>query len=183
MSVRHPGILLCAYQGTSFRLADRLLRAEVDCILTTQPIQAALANCNVSSWPASPIVAVVKSDHRHANREEIALQELSGERLVVGSKSNRTSFDAQVNKLMINANVEPIDTIESLSSAMSIEMVSRGYGVSLASLDSIPTNQPGIKILMLSDENASLERAIVWRNENYNPAVKSFIDICTEFKR
>jgi hypothetical protein len=52
----------------------------VDCIFTTGPLAASLAECEAKALPASPIVLAISSRHRLRNRKKVRLSEIAGER-------------------------------------------------------------------------------------------------------
>lgn len=174
-SSRHPGVSLHFFPGASFRLAYQLNRSDADCIFTTQPLHAVLANAELLSWRPTPIVALVPADHKLARRKRINLVELADDRFLMTPHANRSPFDTQTSKLFVNAGFTPKSSIEPLGAELAIELVRRRHGVTLIGRESIPENPQGVAPLSLTDRQAQLGRALAWRGDNANPILAAFI--------
>lgn len=176
-NLRYPNTSIYANQSESFRLINRLNHNEVDCIFTTHPLHKTLFDHKTVQWHSTSIVAIVPRHHPLAQRSEINLQELSQERFLMVAQDSRTRFDDKISKLLIGAGMMSHETMEIASTILCTEMVRRGYGVSLASLESIPRCSHEISILKLKDKGASLNLLMTWRPQNDNPSLDNFLEM------
>jgi len=180
-NLKHPNISLNAYQSLSYRLIDDLSRHKIDCILTTPPLHQRLSGFETMTWKTVPIIAMVPTGHPLAHYDEIDLKEISQEGFPMITQNMRTRFDDKMNNLLINAGISSHRNMEILQSPLCAEMVRRGYGIFLASLESIPAYQKGLKVLKIKDKGASLERLIAWREDNDNPALMRFLEMVSAY--
>lgn len=178
---RFPGSALRYYQDVSLSMSERLMNGELDCIFLLKPTIAALAECQVKDLSPSPIVLAVPKHHRFAKRKKIKLSDIAGEQHLYSANDIPTAFDLKLNELLSNAGVRISSNVQSLSTAVSLDMVRQGHGVLLVSQGSI-VNREGIVLLNIDADGAFLERALVWRKDNSNPALEKFLQILDEMK-
>ena len=172
---KYPNTLLKAEQGVSYRLTTRLNRNEFDCILISPPLNKSLSVFDRITLKSTPIIAMVSNDHPLAKKTSVELKQLADERFLMVSNSMRSRFDDQISKVFLGAGLSAPATLDIMGGNLSIEMVRRGYGVALASLDSVSPHQEGIAVIHIKHKAAKLDRVLVWRADNNNPALKHFL--------
>ena len=182
-SLEYPNARLFISQDKSYQLIDRLNLNEFDCIFTTQPSQKISSNLKVSKWAETPIVVVVPNNHKLAGESEISLSQLSDERFLMDVHSLRSRFDDQICKLLINAGISPENNIEVNDTMMCYELVHRGYGVVLASLDSTPFREGHNKVIKLKDDGAKLERVLICRKDNNSSVLERFLEMTNKYNK
>ena len=173
---QYPGAILRYYQEVSLSMTERLLGGELDCIFLLQPLSAALAECQIKALPASPIVLVVAASHRLARRKEVKLKEIVGERHLYTASDIPNALDHIIAELLARSGVRINSNVQSISTAISLNMVRRGQGVLLASEGSIVDRQ-GLALISLNEKGALLGRVAVWKADNPNPALKNFLKL------
>jgi DNA-binding transcriptional LysR family regulator len=96
-----------------------------------------------------PLVIILPSDHRLADRTEIALDDLSGERWI--ARVHRPPYDnAAYDKMLRIAGLEP-DIVFRADDYQSMQgLVAAGFGVSLAPLLSVTPHRPDIIVRPIS---------------------------------
>ncbi|MDG1772190.1 MAG: LysR family transcriptional regulator [Oceanicoccus sp.] len=173
---QYPGAVLRYYQDTSLSMTERLINGELDCIFVLKPTHAALAECSVKTLSPSPVVLTVPENHPLSRRKKVKLKEIANEHHLYSANDIPTAFDHKLAELLTTAGVNIRSNVQSLSTAISLDMVRKGYGVLLASEGSI-VNREGIALIAIDDKAAVLERAVVWKEDNANPSLKNFLHI------
>ncbi len=182
-NLRHPNVYLDFAQEFSTRF-EEFNRGELDCVFTTLPLSAAIADCAILPLPPTPIVAVIPEDHALSKRSRVKLRQIGHlfEREchfhLTGTRT--VAFEMKLAQLLNKAGVQIRATLAPSSSFVEMEMVRRGYGVTFATAGSIPANIKGLATVKLDEPDAYLERALIWREDNANPTLSRFLEMVRE---
>lgn len=171
---RYPGAVLRYCQEVSLSMPERLNNGEFDGLFMPSPLPPVLADCAYTALSSSPIVLAVPAQHPLARRKKVKLKDIAHEHHLYASHEIPTAFDRKLSELLTRAGVRITSNIQSLSTAVSLDMVRRGHGVLLSSEGSL-VNREGIVMLTLDERGASLERCLVWKKGNANPALKNLL--------
>ncbi|WP_286828287.1 MULTISPECIES: LysR family transcriptional regulator [Kordiimonas] len=174
-SQAYPEMILRFYQERSLALASRLVDGEFDCIFTTSPTPALLAECEVRALPPTPIMLAVPKDHRLATKDSVRLKDTAEERHLYSINDIPSAFDRKLAEIFSAAGVKVASHLQPASTAIALEMVRKGYGVMFATKGSIP-RASDVTLLAIEEKGMMLERAMVWRKDNANPALRNFMD-------
>ena len=178
---QYPGAVLRYYQDVSLSMTERLLSGELDCIFLLKPIPVTLSECKTKALSPSPIVLAVPEGHRLAKRRKVTLKTIADEHHLYVASDIPTAFDHKMAELLASAGVSITSNVQSLSTAISLNMVRRGHGVLLASRGSV-INHEGIALINIDEAGAVLERVAVWRKDNPNPALNNFLQMIEDGK-
>ncbi|MBL4836782.1 MAG: LysR family transcriptional regulator substrate-binding protein, partial [Kordiimonadaceae bacterium] len=179
-SLRYPNVYLDFYQGITTGFPERINRGEVDCAFSTLPLPAAAADYEILPLSPTAIVAVVPDNHPLSKRKKVTLEETINECLFQITGTKTAAFGVKLEQLQVKAGIQIKSRFATDGSQVEMEMVRRGYGITFTTETSVPTGMKGITVLKLDDPDAYLERALVWRKDNTNPALKRFIEVMQE---
>ena len=158
--LQYPDAILRYYQDSSLSMTERLLNGELDCIFVLKPVHPSLTECSEKNLSSSDIVLALPEEHRLARRKNIKLKDIVNEHHLYSSKDIPTAFDFRLTELLNKAGVSITSNVQPLSTAISLDMVRKGYGVVLASEGSI-VNRQGIALVKIDEPGAALERVVV----------------------
>lgn len=173
---RYPEAILRFFLERSLSMAERLVNGEFDCIFTTKPVSALLAECDVKTLAPTPIVLAVPKNHRLSGAKKVKLKEIVGERHLYSVNDLPSAFDRKLSDQLSNAGIRINSHIQPASTLVALEMVRRGYGVMFATQGSI-ANPPDIALIPIDEKGMELERAVVWKKDNANPTLKNFLNL------
>jgi DNA-binding transcriptional LysR family regulator len=171
----HPDITLSIFQDVSYRLAQRWVNDDYDCMLTTKPFPAHLAGHECIDLPPTEIVVAVAAHHRLGSRKRVRLREIAQENHLYKPGNTLTAFDVRLHELLTSEGVSIRSNIEMRSTGAQLALVQQNFGILFATLGSLPHGLDGITVLRIGGQNAELERALVWRRDNRKPALRKFV--------
>ena len=175
-SEHYQGVMLQYTQESSLAMDRRLVDGELDCIFTTAPLSARIAECEHLYLKPTPIVLVMPATHRLAHLKKVRLDQTVRERHIYAVGGTPTAFDstlsAALNKagISLDKHMQPV-----ISTLVALQMVQSGYGVMFATLGSVPQISD-ISIVPIDQKDMSLRRALVWRKENNNPTLRALLN-------
>lgn len=158
----YPGVRLSLQQRLSIKVIQNVLEGELDLGFICLPIPRLDTSLVLQELPSSPIVAIVPSSHALADEDEIFLRELGDEPFYLYPTNYSSGFSSHVGGLFAKAGITP--KIAGMSDTLEIttNIVSNGFGVSMATLSATGGMGKGISILRLKDANAELKMGLVY---------------------
>jgi DNA-binding transcriptional LysR family regulator len=133
LRTRHPRAEVSLISGTSEELAEKLLAGVLDVAFVSLPVAAHGIEAEVLN--EDEIVAIGPANHPLAARKTLALEELAGEKLILGEQGGNTR--RLIDKAFEDNNLQPIISME-LSRLDAIKgMVETGLGVGLVPLGAV----------------------------------------------
>lgn len=175
---QHSGINLNVTQGNSMKMVDQLLDYSVDvAVLAHTEDNPALYSVPFSRHQ---VVVFVNISHPFANRQEIKLKELQGQRFLhreTGS-TTRLAFEKALN----NSGVT-VDTIMEMGSREAVWLaVARGIGIGVVS-DIEFNPHPNLKTLKISDADIYTTAHVTCLEERKeSKIIKTFFEIADAMK-
>jgi LysR family transcriptional regulator, benzoate and cis,cis-muconate-responsive activator of ben and cat genes len=177
---RHPGIHVSKReQGTTPLLAD-VLRGRLDAAIGFCPtLPPELSSVLVK---AEPVVAAVAAGDELASRPSISFADLDGLPLLLPSRRKADGSVRAISERCRGRGFEPVLAPVDTDNDENFELVSRGLGVALPSVDFVGGHQvPGIAIVPVEPpETFPVE--LVWRSEDENPVVARLVEFVEEIR-
>jgi len=171
-----PEILMNFHQGVSFHLPDLLRQGEVDCLLETYPLPRPMTNSVTMALKSTPLVLMIPSDHRLSQYESVGVEQIIGEKNLYVPTARRSAYEFAIERLFGANGTDTHSQIGPTSTTLQIEFVRRAKGISLSTRGTFPQGVEGIKTIPIDHPDAELNRVLVWRKDNPNPALPHFID-------
>lgn len=172
----HPGVLLDFQQGVSFHLPGLLHQGDVDCLFETFPLPQPLTDCSTIALPETPIALAAPSRHRFSRHKSLTIDQIATEPYLYIPTSRRSAYEYAIEKMLGGADIKAQSKVVPMATTLQIELIRRGRGVSFLTQGSTPHRIEGVKIIPIDHKDARLERVLVWREDNTNPALRHFID-------
>lgn len=166
LHTQSPGVQVNLSLKSSYRVIELVKDGLLDLGFVCFPIPRINPNLDMRQLPPTEIVAVISKTHRLAKRKRIWLKELSDTPLYLMPHNVISGFSAQATRLFAQAQITPRLLGTSDNALVTLEMISRGVGATLASLSSLPAGFPDIHILHLRDADPKLELGMVFRKDS-----------------
>lgn len=177
---RHPGIAVSKReQGTTPLVAD-VLHGRLDAAIGFCPApRPELSRLLVK---AEPVLVAVPAGHELASRRSVALTDLAGHPLLLPSLRKADGSVRAMSERFRRLGVEPTRAPVDTDYDENFELVSRGLGVALPSVNFVgPHVTPGIVMLPV-DPPETFPIELVWRTDDENPVVARLVEFVAELR-
>ncbi|GAB3301304.1 LysR substrate-binding domain-containing protein [Parasphingorhabdus pacifica] len=155
-------------------LVEKLDRQEVDAGLLRLPISA--NGLRVRELMSHPLAAVLPTEHALAEREEIHLRELSGERFVCYPTDRGSVVNQVVLAACLQHGFSPDFAQEAPDTHTILSLVGAGAGVGLVPLSAGHLEVPGVVVVAVTDP-PQVPLGLAWREDDPNPALHALVDL------
>lgn len=172
----HPGLELVMRGQTYADVAlARVADGSLDLGFVRLPVNA--PNVRTRVIEEEELVCAVPSDHRLAERDEIAIEELAEEPFVsFPANAGSTLRDALV-KACVTGGFNPRVVQEAPDSYTILALVAAGVGVTLTLTSCQHIQQTGLVYRPLSGPPTKLHAALAWRADNSSPALRTVLEV------
>jgi DNA-binding transcriptional LysR family regulator len=177
---RHPGIVVSKReQGTTPLVAD-VLRGRLDAAVGFCPIpRPELSRVLVKS---EPVLVAVPADHELASRRSIALADLKGHPLLLPSLRKADGSVQTMSERFRRLGFEPTRAPVDSDYDENFELVSRGLGLALPSVNFVGAHtRPGIALLAI-DPPETFPIELVWRAGDDNPVIARLVEFIAQLR-
>jgi DNA-binding transcriptional LysR family regulator len=177
---RHPGIQVSKReQGTTPLLAD-VMRGRLDAAIGFCPtLGPELSSVLVKS---EPVLAAVPVGDELAGRGSISFAELDGRPLLLPSKRKADGSVRAISERCRGYGFEPTLAPVDNDYDENFELVCRGLGVALPSVDFVGGHVvPGISMVPV-DPPETFPVELIWRSDDENPVVRRLVEFVEEIR-
>jgi DNA-binding transcriptional LysR family regulator len=122
-----------------------------------------------------PVVAVLPTDHRLAQKDSIALRALAAERFVMPNRAWAPTFHDHLIALCRKAGFSPAVVHTAGDFQTIFTLVGAGLGVGLTTCSTRAISVEGVTCVPV--RSAAVPVWMAWRNNDPNPAVQGFLDL------
>ncbi|MEM6413335.1 MAG: LysR family transcriptional regulator [Pseudomonadota bacterium] len=172
----NPRVYLKVILGFSGQLAEMVERGDLDAALVSPPLGPHLKELSIATVDKVPLFALVAKDHRFSKRRQLSLIDLEKENFILGRLTYESGYHIKLLELFRAANISPNIDMEVFPTSMIANLVSKGHGVSLVVSDNLDPSRSDVAKIKLKEDNALLERAIIWRRSFSTLAVSRFYE-------
>jgi DNA-binding transcriptional LysR family regulator len=127
-----------------------------------------------------PLVAYVASDHRLSEAGTIAVTDLDGEPVIVGSGASSAGFTDALTDVLRGAGMEP-ETVPDPYPDLGLLAAAEGVGVTLGLATKLDDRIQGLTTLRLEPE-ITLPFDLLWRKGSESPALQVVLEIIRELR-
>jgi len=170
-----PNVKVESRQDVSANLSPMVADRTIDLAFLSPPLLAHPTALRELRLPATRIVALLPPNHRFARRKAVRLADLKADPFVLTPVTGWTGFYQQVARLFDEAGFVPDVAHEVLDAPMVENLVAEGVGVSMISVDAVPTKPQRISIVPLDSRLARMNQAVVWHEQNDSPVLRNFL--------
>jgi DNA-binding transcriptional LysR family regulator len=147
---------------------------EWDCGIVMLPIDA--PQLDVIALFRLPLAAAMRKAHRLAKRRALRLEDLRGEKLIIGGKRRDLRFRSWLLSRFSDAGVTANIAAEAASPHEAQYLVTRGAGIALANSGAFRTSPEGIVVRLFPSELVQIETALITRKGRHSSAVTAFLN-------
>ncbi|MDQ6749439.1 MAG: LysR family substrate-binding domain-containing protein, partial [Actinomycetota bacterium] len=139
---------------------------------------------NVEKLLTKKLVAVIPEGHRLADRSEITLQDLAGERLVSIAQRAASGFVHRQNDLFLREGLTPTVVQEAPDPQVQLALVAAGVGpgLHLASIRKAVRHR-GVVFIPLAPDPPSVTLTLLWRRDDDRELLRLFLETAREVAR
>jgi DNA-binding transcriptional LysR family regulator len=170
----HPGVSVEIVESTSGVSLALVQQRSVDVAFVARP--------DGNGAPRSlylrdeRIIAVLPKSHALAGARRLSLEELRGERFILGANGMGPDLREHLAKRMAKWGVEPKVQLHRVGQCNLINMVALGFGVTIVVGTPPRAATDSVVLVPLAGRNV-LSLHAVWTESNPNPALKALLDI------
>jgi DNA-binding transcriptional LysR family regulator len=122
-------------------------------------------------------VVLMSKEHPLAHRASLELSELSEVEFVMGGQSRMKIFASLIDAVCRNVGFAPKVVDEANDTALLMQLVAQGRGITLYGPEICSSLPPGIVAVPLVDEAAAYDVSIAWSTQRETPLVKKFVEL------
>jgi DNA-binding transcriptional LysR family regulator len=122
-------------------------------------------------------VVLMSKEHPLAHRASLELSELSEVEFVMGGLSRMKIFASLIDAVCRNVGFAPKVVDEANDTALLMQLVAQGRGITLYGPEICSSLPPGIVAVPLVDEAAAYDVSIAWSTQRETPLVKKFVEL------
>ena len=172
---RLPGLTLTTEETTIAPLVEGLFKGRYDVAFTRPPLVDGLETRTLVS---EPVCAVLPEDHPLADRSELTLDELAGERWVLTPRSSWKPWHEAFDNSFRTAGFTPNVVHRDASVQGLLGLVAAGVGVTRLGRSASSLRRTGVVFVPLAGEFVPTE--MVWLSGNSSPALHSLLNVVTD---
>lgn len=150
-----------------------LLAGELDVAFLRPPVDE--ADLTVRVLRREPLVALLPSGHRLAERDEVSLTDLADEAFVTYPSHWRSVVHDAVVAACRTAGFSPRVALETDGTSSLVSFVAAGTGVAVAPAAVRHLQVTGAVVRPLTGTDAAVDLALVWRTADGSPALAPFV--------
>jgi DNA-binding transcriptional LysR family regulator len=125
-------------------------------------------------------IVVMSKEHPLAHRAALELSELSEVEFVMWGQSRMRIFASLIDAVCRNAGFAPKVVEEVNDTALMMQLVAQGRGITLYSPEILSSLPPGLVVVPLVDEAAAYDVSIAWSARRETPLVKKFVELVSK---
>lgn len=171
----YPEARVVMYMRTSEECSALLQAGQLDvAFMLSAACSGALTHCIVRH---QQFVVLMSKEHPLAHRAALELSELSEVEFVMGGQSRMKIFASLIDAVCRNAGFEPKVVDEANDTALLMQLVAQGRGITLYGPEIRSGLPPGIVVVPLIGETAAYDVSIAWATQRETPLVKKFVEL------
>jgi DNA-binding transcriptional LysR family regulator len=147
---------------------------EWDCGIVMLPVE--VPQLDIVPLFRLPLAAAMQKAHRLARRRTLRLEDLQGERLIVGGKRRDLRFRSWLLSRFSDAGVTAKIAAEAASPHEAQYLVTRGAGIALANSGAFRTSPEGVVVRLFPSELVQIQTAIVLCKGRHSAPITSFVN-------
>ncbi|QRP50328.1 LysR family transcriptional regulator [Amycolatopsis sp. FDAARGOS 1241] len=172
---RLPELRLTTEETSIALLVEGLRKGHYDVAFTRPPLVSGLETRTLVS---EPVCAVLPEGHPLADRAELSLAELAGERWVLTPRSSWEPWHEAFDKSFQAAGFVPDVVHRDASVQALLALVTAGVGITRLARSAGSLRRTGVVFVPITGEFVSTE--MVWLSGNNSAALRALLDVVTE---
>ncbi|MEU4680390.1 LysR family transcriptional regulator [Micromonospora sp. NPDC023737] len=170
-----PNLELVTEETTIAPLVEGVLGGDIDLAFSRPPQVPGLATRTIAT---EQVCAVLPEGHPLADRPELALSDLAGERWVMTPRSSWEPWHQAFDENFRAAGFSPDIVARDSSVQGLLGLVAAGVGITRLGWSAHNLRRTGVVFVPLAGEATPTE--MVWRPDNTSPALRRIVDVVTE---
>lgn len=163
----------------SLAQAEAVLHGRLDAGLVLMPISDESLSVNVIE--REPLIVAVSSSHRLVGRRSIYLQELSGDPVILLSRSLHSALYSSIVSTWQKAGYAPHSVHDANTIAEGLALVAENVGITFTKRSAQRLRQEGVVFLDLKDEHCGfVETAVILRKDNQSQLLQKFVELLSK---
>lgn len=139
-----------------------------------------LVGCQIRPLWSERILLAVPASHTFASSENVNLEDVRDEVFLVRAHGSGPEIEDYLVRELSRPSFRPRIVAHNVGAENLLNMVARGFGVTLSSESALGTSYSGVRFIRLSDPREVVDFSILWRTTNENPALRALSQLCAE---
>ncbi len=173
MRAEYPDISLLLQDLSSVEQVEAIKALRLDVGLVRPPVKIDASLAMRVIW-REPLVVVLPRNHRLAGRKRIAPEELAEEDFLL---VDAPGFLEQLVQLCAMAGFSPRIVQQARSTPTIVNLIAGGMGISIVPASLRNLHRQGVTYRSIEAPAPTIELAVMWRENDRSPALRSFLDI------
>ena len=166
----NPEVMISANLAYGHDIVDSLSLGKLQVGLVNAPLPANITGLSSRPLPSLPIFVAMAPDHPLADKDTVSLVDLQDNTFIVGNILPHNAFYLRVLALLQRAEFSPTFLKNIWPKEFQLDLVGQGIGVTLLTCSDNRPPRSDVAFVQLSDSDATIDRCIVWVEEDKQPA-------------
>ncbi|MUZ65650.1 LysR family transcriptional regulator [Agrobacterium vitis] len=171
---RFPKVAIKVEEATAQASAAGVLNGRLDAVFI--PGNPRLPGCETRHLWDERILAVMQHEHPLASQPNISWRDLRNETFLIAADVHGPEVRELLVRRLSELGCDPRISIQRVGRENLMNMVGKGFGLTLIADSTIGASYPGVKILPVSGREI-VSSSVVWSVTNANPALKCLLEL------
>ncbi|WP_235912079.1 LysR family transcriptional regulator [Mesorhizobium xinjiangense] len=172
---RFPKVDVKLEEASSQANAASVLNGRIDVAFI--PGEPRLSGCEVRPMWKEELFVAVPTHHRLSKRETLSWEELRDEIFLVTHDVHGPEAEGIIARKVSGLGFQPRISVQRLGRENLINMVGRGYGVTLAASSTLGAAYSGVTFLPIGGGDERISWSAVWTIGNQSPVLKQLLNV------
>lgn len=177
----YPDIEIILEEATSQINASGVLSGRLDAAFI--PGDPILPGCRSQRLWNEKIYAALPDGFEPSSPSLVTWNELRNENFLVTADAAGPEVEAHLVRRISSSGFRPRISVQRVGRENLLNMVARGFGVTLTTSSTMGVSYPGIRFLPVDDRDDTVSSSAVWSTTNRNPALENLMKFTTEHAR
>ncbi|EJU15037.1 LysR family transcriptional regulator [Sphingomonas sp. LH128] len=175
---KHENIDVVVEESSSQSIAAGVSQSRLDVAFVCGSPQ--LAGCQIRPLWRERILLAVPAAHTFAASVSVNLEDVRDEVFIVRAHGPGPEIEDYLVRQLSGPSFRPRIVAHNVGAENLLNMVARGFGVTLSSESALGTSYSGVRFIGLSNEQEVVGFSILWRTTNENPAMRALLQLSAE---
>jgi len=176
---RFPHVDVKLEETTAQASAASVLNRRLDAAFI--PGDPRLPGCQTRYLWSERIFVALPDQHPLASSWEVDLEDVSAEIFLVTADASGPEIEDYLVRQLSRPGFRPKISIQRVGRENLMNMVAKGFGITLTTSSTLGATYPGVSFLPIGDAAEVVCSSVVWSTANQNPALKRLLDLAASF--
>jgi len=172
-----PNVDVKVEEGTSQAIAAGVLNGRLDAAFVLG--EPGLPGCETRALWDEPLFVALPRRHQLTEGSSVAWGQIRDETFLVAANAHGPEVERIIIRQLSSLGFRPRISIQGVGRENLMNMVAKGFGLTVVASSTLGTDYPGVSFLPLKPATEVVRSSIVWSVSNMNPALKRLLELST----